>query len=324
MMGRGLRGLLGLLLLLAFVLVAVALAAGGALPAGPRPGKIGGARRPAAAEAAPDRWSATSSDRLALSLRTALDQGGAVRPRFTRFAPRLADNRTKWTNPDLMVGSHLARLFAAGTVVTEAGEGRRLQSALDPIEGRHLYDLVRLNGFTRTLEVGMANGVSTLYIAQGVRDNLAGAPGPKGKGRPGHVAVDPFQRTQWGGAALVNLEKAGLRDLVEWVPKKSYEALPELLARGERFQLVFIDGMHLYDYTLVDLFYADLLLEPGGVVVIDDLALRAVAELMRYVTTNYPHLELITGTLCDSRMATLWKRGEDTRPWDFHASLYKT
>jgi hypothetical protein len=80
-----------------------------------------------------------------------------------------------------MVGTQLAGLFASGRVRTEDGEERRLGSALDPIEGRHLYDLVRLNGVTRTLEVGMANGVSTLYLAQGVRDNL-GALGTEGAG----------------------------------------------------------------------------------------------------------------------------------------------
>jgi hypothetical protein len=122
----------------------------------------------------------------------------------------------------------------------------------------------------------------------------------------------------------VNLEKAGLRALVEWVPEKSHAALPRLLAEGRRFQLIFIDGMHLYDYTLVDLFYADLLLEPGGAIVIDDLRLPAVAEVLRYAVTNYPHLKLQTGTLCDSRMATLWKRGEDARSWDFHVELCRS
>ncbi len=47
-----------------------------------------------------------------------------------------------------------------------AGKVKSLASAVNPIEGKHLYDIVRMNGYTRTMEVGMANGMSAMYIAQ--------------------------------------------------------------------------------------------------------------------------------------------------------------
>ena len=36
------------------------------------------------------------------------------------------------------------------------------------------------------------------------------------------------------------------------------------------FDFIFIDGWHTFDYTLVDMFYADRLLRIGGYLLIDD------------------------------------------------------
>ena len=42
------------------------------------------------------------------------------------------------------------------------------------------------------------------------------------------------------------------------IEKKSYEAMPELLKKGEEnYDFIFIDGWHTFDYTLVDFFYSD-------------------------------------------------------------------
>jgi predicted O-methyltransferase YrrM len=51
-------------------------------------------------------------------------------------------------------------------VVTTDGKVKKLTSAVSPVEGKHLYDVVRMNGFTRTMEVGMANGLSAMFLAQ--------------------------------------------------------------------------------------------------------------------------------------------------------------
>ena len=55
-----------------------------------------------------------------------------------------------------------------------------------------------------TLEVGMANGMSTLFIAQGVKDNGGGT----------HTCIDPFQSTQWANTARNSVKRAGMQDMV--------------------------------------------------------------------------------------------------------------
>jgi predicted O-methyltransferase YrrM len=132
------------------------------------------------------------------------------------------------------------------------------------------------------------------------------------------VAVDPFQSTQWDNAGRAAVARAGLTDLVTVREAASYLALPALVGEGAQFDAVFVDGMHLFDYTLVDLFYADLLTRPGGVVLLDDIRMPAVGQTLDYVRRNYPHWRLVEDTACASTLATFVKTAGDGRAWDFH------
>lgn len=205
-------------------------------------------------------------------------------------------------------GDVIRQLYATGKTETEGGVMKKLVSAVNPAEGKHLYDIVRSRGFTRCLEVGMANGMSTLFIAQAVKDNGGGL----------HTAVDPFQQSQWGNTAKHQVKRAGLDGFVRHLESKSFLALPRLLDAGETFQFIFIDGMHTFDYTLLDFFYADLLLEPGGVICVDDVRHSGVGACVDYVAANYAHYTLDSNTLVSDTMATFVKQAEDGRGWDYH------
>lgn len=220
-----------------------------------------------------------------------------------------------YTCEELLVrtdGDVIRQLYATGKTTAGDGTEKKLVSAVNPVEGKHLYDIVRSNGFTRTLEVGMANGMSTLHIGQAVKDNGGGM----------HVALDPFQNTQWGGTAIMHCERAGLADTVRCVEEKSYLAMPRLLSEGHKFQFVFIDGMHMFDYTLLDFFFADLLLEVGGVVCVDDIRHAGVGHSLDYVRTNYPHFVRTQRTMAHKTMSTYIKVAEDGRGWDFHDAAF--
>ncbi len=70
------------------------------------------------------------------------------------------------------------------------------------------------------------------------------------------------------------------------VEQPSHLALPELFRNGERFDFVFIDGNHTFDFVLLDFFYADRMLEIGGVIGFDDLWMLAVRQVVAYVMRN--------------------------------------
>lgn len=132
------------------------------------------------------------------------------------------------------------------------------------------------------LEVGMAHGGSSVVICQALRDF-------GGQGR--HTAVDPFQSSPqgWRGEGVESVRRAGLEDLFELVEDFDYLALPRLVEQKRRFDFILIDGWHSFDYTLLDLFYADLLLAPGGLLLVHDTGWPAVYKACRFLETHKPY-----------------------------------
>lgn len=206
-----------------------------------------------------------------------------------------------WNRIDLQPNLRIQEIYKAGYV--EIGKEKiKLTSAISPAEGFHLFDLITRNKYADVLEIGMANGLSSLYMAQAAN----------------HLtSIDPFQSTQWNNVGILNLKKAKLDNKHTLIEKKSYVALPELLHRNKKFDMIFIDGMHLFDYTLVDVFYAILLCRVGGVIVIDDILHKAPAKVIKYIDANYKCLRRIL-PLPVKTVATYLKIAEDDRKWDFH------
>ncbi|MET0386015.1 MAG: class I SAM-dependent methyltransferase [Polyangiales bacterium] len=186
------------------------------------------------------------------------------------------------------------------TPVGAAGAVIPLNSEVSAHEGEFLYDMVKKSPKARkTLEVGCAEGLSTLHIC----DALKGREGAQ------HYVIDPFQMSQWHGAGVRALERAGLRQYATLIEERSEVALPKLLAQHENtFDLVFIDGWHTFDHTLIDCFYSLRLLAVGGLLVIDDCDMASVGKAVAYLSqypclrrigdvTDYPQNALLRG-LC--------------------------
>src|SRR4051812_32258820 len=198
------------------------------------------------------------------------------------------------------------RIYATGKVETRDGTALdAFPAALPEAHSREIARLVRSLGPTRTLETGMAYGLSTLAI-RGVHEE---------RDEGSHIAIDPHQSSDWRGIGLLNLERAGLARRARVIEARSDEALPRLRDEGVRLDFVLIDGLHLFDATLVDFFHADRMLDPGGVVVFHDIWMPAVAQAVAYVEANRAYERLKAG---DAAMAALRKTADDDRPWDFH------
>ncbi|HKP21835.1 MAG TPA: class I SAM-dependent methyltransferase [Thermoleophilaceae bacterium] len=150
-----------------------------------------------------------------------------------------------------------------------------LPTSIARADGEALRDLVMREGATRTIEVGLALGMSALFFCEAIG------------GREGrHVAVDPFQAASWNGAGLRTLRDAGVEDLVEVIEEESQLALPRLVAEGREFDLGFIDGDHRFDAFFLDLYYMTRLVRPGGLIVADDMWMPSIRVAVAYATKN--------------------------------------
>jgi predicted O-methyltransferase YrrM len=161
--------------------------------------------------------------------------------------------------------------------VPDAG-GKAVELAPHSIEraqGEALRDLAIAEGAERTIEVGLALGMSALFLCQAVL--------PRG-GR--HVAIDPFQAESWNGAGLRTLKEAGVEEHVEVIEEESQLALPRLVAEGREFDLAFVDGDHRFEGVFLDLYFMTRLVKRGGLVVVDDMWMPAVRTAVAYVEKN--------------------------------------
>jgi len=151
-----------------------------------------------------------------------------------------------------------------------------------------LRELVRASGARDLLEIGMANGSSTIAMLEAL--------GEKG----GHVtSIDPYQLgavtaqgvngSGYDGEGVKNVQSAGFERMHTLMAEPDYAALPKLVAAGSRFDFVFVDGYHSFDYVMIDFFYADLLLRTGGMVAFHDSNRPPVYRACEFIESNKPY-----------------------------------
>jgi hypothetical protein len=82
---------------------------------------------------------------------------------------------------------------------------------------------------------------------------------------------------------------AGFQAQHRLIEEMNFLALPSLIAAGAQYDFVFVDGWHSFDYTLVDLFYADLLLRDDGILAVHDTTAPPVYKAVRFLETHKPY-----------------------------------
>lgn len=244
---------------------------------------------------------------------------------YPHIIPSLPEsNENMWIRQDIQVNDYLAEVYTKEYIVDLKGVNQKFKDVANPLQGRHLYNLVKENKYTFTLEIGLAMGASAVWIAQAHEDN-----GLKGL----HVAIDPNQTEQYNNIGRLLVQRSGLDSYLSILEMPSYRGLPKLLDEvvtglRKRFQLIYIDGWHTFDYTLIDFFYADLLLDVHGVIVLDDIKHKPVSKFLNYITANYKNYQIVSKTpVYDehdpkvSSQATFVKLGEDERAWNYHVDF---
>ena len=174
------------------------------------------------------------------------------------------------------LSAHLAEIYERGSVPTRTGDVIALSPhSIEREQGEALSELAIAEGAEQTIEVGLALGMSALFLCQAV------------VGRGGsHVAIDPFQESSWSGAGLLTLEEAGVRDQVEVIEEESQLALPRLVSEGRTFDLAFVDGDHRFEAALIDLYFMTRLVRPQGLIVMDDTWMPSIRTVVAYAERN--------------------------------------
>jgi len=232
----------------------------------------------------------------------ALGQQQQVSQRFTDFTnPEKDPEQTKM---------FLDATLKYASVFTKDGEYRRLTSHTRQTEHDEIRKRLVETHAKNTLEVGLAFGTSALVFAEyHQRAKNTGVC---------HTAIDPNQfgsgDGHWEGIGVQNLKRVGFIRGRNWrlVEKSSVDALPDL-ARKLKVDVALIDGYHLFDYTLLDVFYCLKMLRVGGVLIVDDKKMRAIKAVAQYVMRAYKNVAEICPD-CQT-LLVIRKVRDDDRDW---------
>jgi predicted O-methyltransferase YrrM len=165
--------------------------------------------------------------------------------------------------------------------ITVGGERRVVHSSIQRAVGEFLQKLIDEHRPQVSLEVGLAHGVSALFICEALKRLGAGR----------HIVIDPDQfearrGDPWNGAGMAALNAAGFGDIVKLENDVSYRVLPQLEAAGVTIDFAFMDGWHTFDYCLMDAVLIDRILKVGGVLVLHGAHRPGVHRVCRYLLTN--------------------------------------
>jgi len=224
--------------------------------------------------------------------------------------------KTKNTEKDPQIThQYLTTIIKHAALFNEDGKYIRLSSNTRPNEHIEIMKALIQTKAKQTLEVGFAYGTSALVFAEYHQK-------AKNTGIC-HTIIDPNQfgtgSGNWDGIGVLNLKRCG------FIKGKNYRliedtstlALPDLLKKkgGGWADVALIDGWHLFDYTLIDVFYCLKLLRVGGICIVDDKRMRAIKAIYKYITRAYSQ-DVID--ICEScpTMIVIRKKAEDTRDWN--------
>jgi hypothetical protein len=170
-------------------------------------------------------------------------------------------------------------------------------------EGQVLYKCILDAKPNLSLEIGFLHGYSTLHILQGLAD--------VGTGRL--LSIDPFQFDPFArGIGVMNVRRSGLERHHLFWPGASQFVLPRLCQRKVRFDFAFVDGSHLFDFTLLEFFYIDKMIDIGAQVVFHDYMNPSVYAAAQFIEANLAYSVV---TCPEKNLRILRKKENDTRPW---------
>jgi Methyltransferase domain len=99
---------------------------------------------------------------------------------------------------------------------------------------------------------------------------LAIGEAPISVGGDRRVILDSFQDSGFRDAGWEVIRSAQLDGVVTLLRERSQIALPRLAGDGMSADAAFVGGSHLFHNVFVDLYYQQMIIRPGGLVVLDD------------------------------------------------------
>ena len=172
----------------------------------------------------------------------------------------------------------LKKLYESKELVDGNGKKHTIQGLTTINSIKLIREIILNEKPSSTLEIGLAYGGSALTFLSTLKEiNSEDF---------FHIAIDPFQKEYYGDLACQLICEAKLQDHFKILRNKSYLEMVNLIKSKSKFDLIYIDGSHLFDEVFLDLFYSTILLNVNGIVLFDDCVDPDVKKVINFLENN--------------------------------------
>jgi predicted O-methyltransferase YrrM len=171
----------------------------------------------------------------------------------------------------------LDKIFREKKITDSNNQIVDFHSGISEEEANMLIKIINDNKPMVTLEIGLAMGTSAVCFcdtASQINKNSI------------HYAIDPFQYTDWKGIGVKLINDANLNDRFRLIEGKTHEVFNFFLENKIRLDIAFIDGWHTFDYTFIDFFFIDKILNNGGILAFHDMYALSKQKVLKFILTH--------------------------------------
>ena len=156
----------------------------------------------------------------------------------------------------------------------------RSEWAIDKKSGEFIFNMVKELIPNQTLEVGLAQGASTLHFLAALKFIQQGR----------HTAMDPLQGG-FSDVGLAEMSRLGIDNRLRFFRERSDIILPILHQKEESFQVCLIDGDHRFDTVFTDFYFIDKVLEIGGLIIFGEGWAEPRENVISFIKNNLKNYE---------------------------------
>jgi len=175
----------------------------------------------------------------------------------------------------------LAKILNDQIVYDDSGNSYKLHSHTRKEQGLAIQDLIRKIKPRKTLEVGLAYGISTLFICEALKES----------GGVKHIVMDPYQK-DWHNIGLKHIKEFGYEKWVDFKEDLSDRVLSDLYLKKESVDFAYMDSSKVFDVELFNVYLLTRILRIGGVIVFDDCSFPGIKKLVRFLR-KHPSFRLV-------------------------------
>jgi predicted O-methyltransferase YrrM len=171
-------------------------------------------------------------------------------------------------------------------------------------QGMWIYETYLKLKPTRSLEIGLAYGFSTVYILAAIDQTGYGY----------HTALDPFQQNYWHGVGALQAKLLNMESSFRLLEEFSVPALARFATQKEEFEFIYIDGNHRFDNAFMDFTLAAEVCPMGGKIILDDMWMPSIQAVVSWIRSNRKDFQEISTPI--PNIVQFERVGTDSRTWD--------